>query len=142
LTNVTIIGVGHSGRYGATRKPMPAVGWNIKKDFTMDLDPAGTNSSVYARGVDIRNVTGFLISHIFVRQNNTRPSGRPPDSQRAAIGLNSDPFSPLGGPYFEPRNGAIRQIYGIHEPAGYGPDQVDAAENVTLSHIYSGGGTA
>jgi hypothetical protein len=142
LRNVTIIGVGTSPTYGGLLKPTPAPGWNIKRDFAMNLDPVGTNSSPYVRGIDVRNVDGFLISRMFVRQNNSRRSGRPPDSQRAAIGLSSDSFSPVGGPYFEPRNGVVRHVYGTHEPAGYGPDQVDAAEHVQITNVYSGGGTA
>ena len=142
LRNVSIVGVGASNMYAKKRKPPPAAGWHILRDFTLNLDPAATHSSALVRGIDIRNVDGFRISRVFIIQSKTDRSGRPPDSQTAAIGLSADAFSPIGGPYYDPHHGTISHVYAINEPGGYGPDQVDSAHNVNLDYIYSNGGTA
>jgi hypothetical protein len=142
LRNVSIVGVGSSAIAGDHAKPMPASGWDVSRDFTLNLDPAATNSSPSVRGVDVRNVDGFVISHVLIFQNKSTTSGQAPDSQKAAIGLTSDSFSPLGGPYYDPHNGIISDIYALNGPGGYGPDQVDSAHNVAITNVYSDGGTA
>src|SRR4051812_10390832 len=137
LRNVSIVGVGISRLYGRHHKPTAAAGWSIRRDFTLNLDPVSTHGSPWVRGIALLNVSGFLIQRVFIIQNGSRRSGRPPDSQTAAIGLKSDTFSPLGGPYYDPRNGAIRNVYAVGEPGGFGPDQIDSAHNVLIKRIYS-----
>lgn len=145
LTNVSIVGVGTgSPDVKSLAQPVPD-GWDVTGSFTFDLDPATTGADPYIRGIDMVNVDGFLVQNLFAIQNNTAPvpgaASTLPTSRRPVMTLRSSNLSPIGGPFYDPHDGAIRNVYEVGAPRGFGPDQVNSGHNLSFEHLYSRGGT-
>jgi hypothetical protein len=150
LTNVSLVGVGtSSGGVKSLASPV-AAGWSIANSFTFDLDPQATSANNLVSGLMAMNVNGFLVANVFSIQNDYLPPSLPssnagwwPSSRKAALGLRAQSDSPVDhSAFYDPQNGTVTNWYNIDSPPGYGPNQVDSAQNVTLSQIYSQGGTA
>lgn len=150
LTNVSIVGVGSA----STPLKRAAVifvepGWNLNQSFTFDLNTRRTGGDNFNSAMQLANVNGFLIDNVFSIQNGTPADARdpvtgypPPTSARAAIVLVPLRASAIGGPYYDPHNGTIRNHYNIGGPFGYGANQVTSGHNLRFFYIYSRGGTA
>ena len=149
LTNVTLIGVATSTG-GLKRLAEPLYpGWSVGPDFTFNLDPAATDASVLVTGLQLLNVSGFLIQNVYSIQNNSQPAspvstddGWWPQSRKAALGLRGRSDTPAdGSAYYDPHDGAIANWYNVHAPKGFGATQVNAGHNLSFRHIFSRGGT-
>ena len=153
LTNVSMVGVGSAPsalkRLAAPVEP----GWNIDRSFTFDLDTTRTGGDNYESAIQLANVDGFLIDDVYSIENGARTD--PTDPVTKKIGLYPRPTSSravfvllpwnssrIGGPYYDPHNGAIRHHYNIGGPFGYGANQVTSGHNLTFSSIFSRGGIA
>jgi hypothetical protein len=149
LTNVSIVGVNAviTPRKAATAARLGAAlsGFSMADYFTMNIDPAETGSTNYATGINLVNVRYFLIKNVFSIQNQTlgqeEPITRWPTSSRAVLQLYSRRDSPVGGPYYNPKDGRILNQVNIASPRGYGPNQVNSAQNVEFDNLFSEGGT-
>lgn len=151
VQNVTLIGVGSAGSAGKTA--IAAAGgaalapFDIASDFTMNLDARATDSANYNTGVNMMNVQYFLIENVLSIQNGenqiTGTTVAWPTSARAVIRMHARPNSPVGtGSYLQPKRGVVRDQVNVNSPRGYGPNQVNGANDVTFENIYSNGGTA
>lgn len=144
LRNVSIVGTGFSAGGLKAGEPIPT-GWDVGGSVTFNLDPAATGAGSKVGGMTLGNVTGFLVAHVLVIQNDSRSAGSTltwPMSGRAAIVLKSNKDSPIGGPYLDPHQGTIDDVIGVHEPRGFGPIQVNSAHDVSITKLRSRGGTA
>jgi hypothetical protein len=149
LSNVSIVGVGATMTDHKTatvvRLGSALSGFSVADYFTLNLDPAQTGSTNYATGINLVNVKHFLIQNVFSIQNQTpAPIAKItpwPTSSRAVLELYSRPDSPVGGPYYDPRAGRIVNQVNVGSPRGYGPNQVNSAQDVDFSNVLSDGGT-
>jgi hypothetical protein len=150
LRNVSLTGVG-SATGGAKSVADPVTpGWSIANSFTFNLDPQATNANNLVAGVMAMNVDGFLITNVFSIQNDFQPTVSPttnagwwPSSRKAALELRARSDSPVDkSQFYDPHNGTIANWYNVHSPRGYGPNQVNSAHNISLSHIFTQGGSA
>jgi hypothetical protein len=153
LKNVSIIGVGSAGNALKRFQTSVEPGWNLDRSFTFDLNTQRTGGDNYDSAMQLNNVDGFRIANVFTIQNGTPsdptdpttgkigPYPRP-TSSRAVFVLSPRNDSPIGGPYYDPHNGTIRNVYNVNGPYGYGPTQVTSGHNLNLSTIFSRGGTA
>ena len=74
LTNVTLIGVAAAtGGLKLLAEPLYR-GWSVGPDFTFNLDPATTDASVLVSGLQLLNVSGFLIQNVYSIQNQSQPA--------------------------------------------------------------------
>lgn len=149
LTNVSIVGVNTetTPRKAAAAARLGAAlsGFSLADYFTMNIDPAETGSTNYATGLNLVNVRYFLIKNIFSIQNQTlghEESITPwPTSSRAVFQLYSRRDSPIRGPYYNPKDGRVLNQVNIASPRGYGPNQVNSAQDVAFDNLFSEGGT-
>jgi hypothetical protein len=151
LRNVSLVGVGSTltaqkQAIAATGGPVMAP-FGLAGDFTMNLDAAATGSTNYNTGIELVNVQNFDIENLLTIQNSTnQPAGALvawPTSARAVIRLHARSNSPVHGPTFmQPKYGTIHNQVNVNSPRGYGPNQVNGAQYVTFSDIYTRGGTA
>lgn len=150
LNNVSLVGVGST--LTPQKQTIAAAGGSVMApfavagDFTMNLDPAATGSTNYNTGIELVNVQHFDIENLLTVQNATnQPSNNLvawPTSARAVIRLHARSNSPVHGPTFmQPKYGTIHNQVNVNSPRGYGPNQVNGAQYVTFSDIYTSGGT-
>jgi hypothetical protein len=152
VSNVTLTGVGSnldSRKSAAALAGGPALAlFDLSHDFTMNLDPATSGSTNYNPGMNIANAQYFLIQNFFSIQNSSVAAGDPmavfpwPTSGRAVLELHARKDSPIAGPFIQPKHGVISNHVNINSPRGFGPNQINAGEDLTFQNIYSSGGTA
>lgn len=150
IRNVSIVGVG--SHVGVRKRAAAATGgramapFAIANDFTMNMDPATSGSTNYNPGMDLENVQYFMIKNVFTIQNHTPATNTHvvpwPTSARAVMLIHARRNSPLHGTFLEPRHGLVRNNININSPRGFGPNQVNSAQDVAFQNIYSRGGTA
>ena len=150
LRNVTLTGVGTATGGAKSVADPVAPGWSITTSFTLNLDPQATNANNLVAGIMALNVDGFQITNVFSIQNDFQPTVNPttnaewwPSSRKAALELRARSDSPADkSQFYDPHNGTITNWYNVHSPRGYGPDQINSAHNISLSHIFTQGGSA
>lgn len=142
LRNVSLVGVGENNGGPKTQAEPVASGWNIANAFTMDLDPATTDSNEKVAGIEMLNVDGFLVQNLFSIQNASAPTTGWPTSAKAVMVLRPRDDSPLQAPFAQPHNGTVLHHYNIGSPRGYGPNQIGAGDGLRISGVFSQGGTA
>ena len=150
LRNVSLVGVGTStGGLKSLADPV-APGWSVDESFTFHLDPQATDANNIVSGLMAMNVDGFLVANVFSVQNDFQPTTKPvtnadwwPGSRKAALGLRARSDSPVDrSAFYDPHNGTIANWYNVRSPRGYGPNQINSGHNLTITHVYSRGGTA
>ncbi|MGI8777862.1 MAG: fibronectin type III domain-containing protein [Acidimicrobiales bacterium] len=150
LTNVSLVGVGTAtGGVKSLAGPV-AAGWSVDTDFTFNVDPQATNANNLVSGLLAMNVDGFLVANVFSVQNDSQPATAPttdagwwPSSRKAVLGLRARRDSLVDrSALYDPHNGTIANWYNVRSPRGFGPNQVNSGHNLTVTHVYSRGGTA
>lgn len=150
LRNVSLVGVGSStGGVKSLAGPVPP-GWSVANDFTFDVDPKATDANNLVSGLLAMNVDGFLVANVLSVQNDSQPQAAPssdadwwPSSRKAVLGLRARNDSPVDrSEIYDPHHGTVANWFNVHSPKGFGPNQVNSAHDVTLSHVFTRGGTA
>jgi len=156
IKNVSIVGV-NTGTSTLKERAAPLYNnQDISGYFTVDLDPVDSGASNDYAFATLINVQDFLISGLYVIQNNTIPSCTKadatcpvtrgpypmPTTARAAVVYKPSNQSGLPpGPFYDPTNGTLANMYTIHAPYGFGPTQIASGHNLTFTDLFSDGGT-
>lgn len=156
ISNVSVVGVGAAANDLKQRAEPTFNGWDISGYFTVDLDAVDTGSTNDYAFATLINVSDFVLSDLYVVQNNTIPyctnvdSTCPvdrgpypgPTSARAAVVYKPSNQSGLApGPFYDPTNGSLTNMYTIGSPYGFGPTQVASGHNLAFDNLFSAGGT-